>query len=306
MPDRVHTLDLHFQDRPCTIAAYLLPHADGATLVETGPGSTAATLQAQLAEHGLTPNDISEVLLTHIHLDHAGAVGWLAEEHGATVYVHPAGAPHLADPTRLLKSAERVFGEEMDRLWGEMRAVPADQIVELSDGDTADLGDRSATAFHTPGHASHHLSYVVDTTLFTGDVGGVRLPGETYVEVPLVPPELRLDHWRNSLDTLREVVDEYNVPHLAPTHFGLYEDVEAHLDWLDESLTAAEDWVEESVPNLVGDEDALREATTEWIREQAMAQGVDEATWALYELADPSWMAAMGVRRYWQNHVASS
>jgi glyoxylase-like metal-dependent hydrolase (beta-lactamase superfamily II) len=102
MHDRVHTLDLTFQNRSHTIAAYLLPHDDGATLVETGPGSTAAMLQARLAEHGLTPNDISEVLLTHIHLDHAGAAGWLAGEHGATVYVHPVGKPHLADPERLL------------------------------------------------------------------------------------------------------------------------------------------------------------------------------------------------------------
>lgn len=306
MPDRLHTLDLHFQDRPCTIGSYLLPHTDEATLVETGPGSTAAMLQAQLAEHGLTPNDISKVLLTHIHLDHAGAVGWLADEHDVTVYVHTDGAPHLADPERLLQSAERVFGDDMDRLWGEMRSVPDDQIVALSDGDTVDLGDRAATAVHTPGHAAHHLAYVVDTVLFTGDVGGVRLPGETYVEVPLVPPELRLDHWRESLDTLRKTVDDHDITHLAPTHFGLYDDVEAHLDGLDDSLTAAEDWVADAVPDLVDDPDALRTATTEWVREQAMTQGVDEATWDLYELADPSWMAAMGLRRYWKKHLAAS
>lgn len=306
MPDRLHTLDLHFQNRPCTIASYLLPHADGATLIETGPSSTAATLQAQLAEHGLTPNDISEVLLTHIHLDHAGAVGWLAREHGTTVYVHTDGAPHLADPERLLKSAERVFGDDMDRLWGEMRSVPEGQIVALSDGDTVPLGDRMATAVHTPGHAAHHLSYVVDTVLFTGDVGGVRLPGETYVEVPLVPPELHLGDWRESLNTLRSVVEHHDITHLAPTHFGLFDDVDAHLGWLDDSLTAAEEWVATSVPDLVDDEDAFREATTEWVHEQATNQGVDEATWDLYELADPSWMAAMGLRRYWKKHVAAS
>ena len=102
MPDRVHTLDLHFQDRPHTIASYLLPHAEGTALIETGPGSTVDTLRTQLDEHGFTPDDITEVFVTHIHLDHAGGAGWLASEHGATVYVHPVGAPHLADPERLL------------------------------------------------------------------------------------------------------------------------------------------------------------------------------------------------------------
>jgi glyoxylase-like metal-dependent hydrolase (beta-lactamase superfamily II) len=306
MIDRLQTLDLHFQDRPNTIASYLLPHDDGAALVETGPGSTAAMLQARLAENGLTPNDISEVLLTHIHLDHAGAAGWLASDHGATVYVHEIGASHLVDPERLLKSARRIYGDEMDTLWGEMRPVPEDQVVSLSDGDTLDLGALSAEALDTPGHASHHLAYVIGDVCFTGDVGGVRLPGESYVELPLAPPEIDLEAWRGSLARLRDAIQRHDVTHLAPTHFGVYDDVVAHLDRLEAAIDRAGAWAGETLPDVADDEEALREATTNWMREQAAADGVDDATWKLYELANPSWMAALGLRRYRESTLQSS
>jgi glyoxylase-like metal-dependent hydrolase (beta-lactamase superfamily II) len=306
MIDRLQTLDLHFQDRPHTIASYLLPHDDGAALVETGPASTAAMLQAQLADQGLTPNDVTEVFLSHIHLDHAGAAGWLAAEHGATLYVHPRGAPHLADPSRLLSSAERIYGDDMDRLWGETLPAPDDQIVPLEHEDTRHVGEFTVTALETPGHASHHLAYVIGDVCFTGDVGGVRLPGETHVQPPLVPPELDLEQWRESLETLRAAISAHDVTHLAPTHFGLVDDVDAHLDRLAEGLDAADDWVRERLPDLADDEEALQEATGDWMREQAAADGVDDATWDLYELADPSWMQALGLRRYWEKHVQSS
>jgi len=306
MLDRLQTLDLHFQDRPHTIASYLFPHDDGAALIETGPGSTAAMLQARLAEHGLTPNDISEVLLTHIHLDHAGAAGWLASDHGATVYVHQIGAPHLANPERLLQSAGRIYGDDMDALWGEMRPVPKNQLVSLDDGDTVELGDLEATALDTPGHASHHLSYAIGDVCFTGDVGGVRLPGESYVELPLAPPEIDFDAWRMSLSHLRDAIECHGVTHLAPTHFGVYDDVTDHLDRLDAALDRADDWAETTLPDVAGDEEALRDATMSWMREQAADAGVDDATWELYELANPSWMAALGLRRYWKSTLQSS
>lgn len=304
MIDRLETLDLHFQDRSNTIASYLLPYDEGAVLVETGPGSTAAMLQARLAEHGLTPNDVTEVLLTHIHLDHAGAAGWLATEHGATVYVHSVGVPHLANPDRLLTSAERIYGDDMDRLWGEMQSVPEKHLVSLEDGDTLDLGNLEVEALDTPGHASHHLAYVIGGVCFTGDVGGVRLPGESYVELPLAPPEIRLDHWRESLTRLRSAVDRRGVTHLAPTHFGLFSDVTAHLDRLEAAIETADQWSEDHLPTLIDSEEALREKTTNWMREQAAANGVDDQTWELYELANPSWMAALGLRRYWTEHKA--
>lgn len=302
--DSLHTLDLHFQDRPQTIATYLIPHNDGAALVETGPGSTFPMLQAKLADLGLTPADISEVLLTHIHLDHAGAAGHLAQ-HGATIYAHRIGVPHLSDPHKLLASAERIYGDEMDRLWGEMHPVPESQLVALEDGDTVSLGEGKAIALDTPGHASHHMSYVIGDVCFTGDVGGVRMPGETYVELPLAPPEIHLDHWRQSLTRLDAAISRHDVSRLAPTHFGIYDDVAAHLDRLAGTIDAAEEWTDETLPDLANDEEALCATVTEWMHTLAATNGVDEAAWQDYELANPSWMAALGLRRYWQKHVAS-
>ena len=306
MHHRLATLDLHFQDRAHTIASYLLPHDDGATLVETGPASTAPMLQAQLADHGLTPNDISEVLLTHIHLDHAGAAGWLAAEHGATIYVHPKGAPHLADPERLLRSARRIYGDDMDRLWGTTRPVPEEQLAVLENGDTLSIGGVDVTALETPGHASHHHAYAVGDVLFTGDVGGVRLPGKTYVELPLAPPEVRLDLWRESLLRIRTAVQHHDITHLAPTHFGVFDDVTSHLDRLLAALEAADAWVHRTLPEVTDNTDALQDAVSAWMREQATANGIDDETWELYELANPSWMAALGLRRYWEKHKAPS
>lgn len=301
MLDRLETLDLYFQERPHIIASYLVPHEDGAALIETGPGSTTSMLQARLAEHGLTPSDITDVLVTHVHLDHAGAAGWMAQ-HGATVHVHQIGAPHLARPERLLASAERIYGDDMDRLWGEMVPVPENQLVALKHEDTIPLGNLEAVALDTPGHASHHMSYVIEDVCFTGDVGGVRLPDETYVELPLAPPEIQLDHWRRSLHRLRVATQKSNILALAPTHFGLYSDVTAHLDRLEAAIETTDEWVDRNFSAGIEQEEALEETVTHWMHEQAAANGVDEDAWQGYELANPSWMAAAGLKRYWQRH----
>ncbi|WP_103019164.1 MBL fold metallo-hydrolase [Salinibacter altiplanensis] len=303
MIDRIDTLDLHFQDQRHIIAAYLLPHADGVALIETGPGSTFPMLQAQLAERGLTPADISAAFLTHVHLDHGGAAGHLAR-HGTTIYAHRIGVPHLSSPERLLTSAERIYGDDMDALWGEMPPVPEAQLVALDDGDTVSLGGEKLTALDTPGHASHHMSYVVGDVCFTGDVGGVRMPGEHHVELPLAPPEIDLDAWRESLTWLRTAADHHDLRRLAPTHFGLYDDLSAHLHRLETALEAADEWAAQSLPGWDDGEEALQDAVTDWMREQAAAESVGDDAWAQYELANPSWMAAQGLHRYWTTQAS--
>lgn len=299
----MHTLDLHFQGVPGTIASYLFVHDGGAVLVESGPGSTTDALTAGLAEHDLAPEDVTDLLLTHIHLDHAGAAGWLAER-GAHVHVHHVGAPHLIDPSKLLKSAGRIYGDEMDRLWGEMLPVPEDQLTALRDGDVIEVGALRFEALDTPGHAYHHLAYLhAGGTCYTGDVAGVRLPGEEHVVLPLPPPEIDLPRWRSSLATLRTRYDAGEIERLAPTHFGLKDDVERHLDLTRQAVEAADAWVREVMPEDPSDEE-LRERVGAWLRERAEAQDVPADTWKRYETANPSWMAAAGLRRYWQKHVA--
>src|SRR5512143_2025441 len=169
----VQTLDLNFLELAGTIAVYLIPHPHGAVLVESGPGSTLHNLKAGLESHGLKPSDISDVLLTHIHLDHAGSAGWWARQ-GARIHVHPVGAPHLLDPEKLLASAQRIYGDQMDRLWGEFLPVPDDRLVIIQDGDEVEIDGLCFKALDTPGHANHHYAYLFGDVCFTGDIGGIR------------------------------------------------------------------------------------------------------------------------------------
>ena len=300
MIDRIHTLDLAFQNLPQTIASYLIPHEGGGVLVETGPGSTTDTLTERLADHDLTPADITDVLLTHIHLDHGGAAGWMAR-HGATVHVHPAGASHLANPEKLLRSAERIYGDEMDNLWGEFLPVPDEQISVIDGGDTIAIGDLHIQAIETPGHAYHHHAYLLDGVCFTGDVGGVRILGTDHVALPLAPPEIDLDQWRTSVQKLQAA----DITHLAPTHFGFYEDVETHLDRLARRLDAVDEWLEDVMADDPSDSEFYNRVTR-WMRRQAAQDRVDDETWALYETANPSWMAVDGLKRYWKKHRVPS
>ncbi len=193
-------------------------------LVDPGPESTIDTLLAGLGE-GFEPR---AVLLTHIHFDHAGASGALVTRWpDLPVYVHEVGAPHLADPTRLVRSATRLYGEDgMQRLWGEVRAVPENNLRVLSGGESV-LEDFKVE--YTPGHASHHVSFLHEPTgtALVGDVAGVRIPPATLVAAPTPPPDIDVDAWHASLDLLAG----WQPQRLALTHFGsIDEDIDAHLD----------------------------------------------------------------------------
>ena len=156
----VHTLDLKFQGFAGAIAVYLIPHQHGAVLIESGPGSTTAALETGLQVHGLNVGDVTDVLLTHIHLDHAGAAGWLAKK-GARIHVHPVGAPHLKNPEKLLSSAARIYGDSMQSLWGDFLPVPEDQLVVHQDNEVIEIEGLRFRSLDTPGHAYHHYAYQV-------------------------------------------------------------------------------------------------------------------------------------------------
>jgi glyoxylase-like metal-dependent hydrolase (beta-lactamase superfamily II) len=153
----IHTIDLNFLGRAGTIGAYLVPHSGGGILVETGPTSTIQNLIAGLQKYGLGIKDITDVFLTHIHLDHAGGAGWLAQQ-GCQIHVHENGAPHLIDPEKLLASAGRLYGDKMDKLWGEFIPVTPDKISIMRDKEVFQIGDLSIRALDVPGHANHHLA----------------------------------------------------------------------------------------------------------------------------------------------------
>jgi glyoxylase-like metal-dependent hydrolase (beta-lactamase superfamily II) len=291
---RIVTLDLNFQGRPHAIASYLIRQGDAVVLIESGPGSTLSSLEAGLAQEGLSVSDVTHVLLTHIHLDHAGAAGWLAKQ-GAEIYVHPIGAPHMINPEKLLASAARIYGDRMESLWGEFLPVPQSQLKVVNDAEEIVIGDLRFMPVNTPGHAEHHYVYLFEDIAFCGDVGGVRIPGYQYLRVPMPPPELHLERWHESIVRLRKEKFE----RIAPTHFGVFEDVEWQLREVEKGLDSAARWLDETMPSNPPLEE-LRQSFTDWMMKEGEQIGLDAEVVKAYELANPLGMSADGLLRYWK------
>ena len=288
------TIDLQFQGKTQAIASYLIRQGDAVVLIESGPGSTLSALEAGLAKEGLSPRDVTHVLLTHIHLDHAGAAGWLSRQ-GAEIYVHPIGAPHLLNPEKLIASATRIYGDRMDTLWGEFLPVAQEQLKTPNDAEEIVIGNLRFLPVNTPGHAEHHYSYAFEDICFSGDVGGVRIPGFQYLRAPMPPPELHFGRWRESLARLRGM----NFARIAPTHFGMFDDVQWHLNTLDETLAAMEKWLETVMAQEPSIE-KLREEFTLWMEEEGKAKNLSEDVVRAYSLSNPVAMSADGLMRYWK------
>jgi glyoxylase-like metal-dependent hydrolase (beta-lactamase superfamily II) len=294
---RIITLDLHFLGVPGAIASYLIPHAHGALLIESGPGSTVPALQAGLRQHGFTEKDVTAVFLTHIHLDHAGAAGWLARQ-GAQVYVHPVGAPHLLNPEKLLASATRIYGDQMELLWGEFLPVPADCLTVFEDNQVVEIGGIRLRALDTPGHANHHNVYLVDDVCFTGDFAGIRMAQTGFIGIPMVPPEFLLEKWRESLSKLQSEYQQGSFYRLAPTHFGVFQDAAWHLARLAKALDEVEAWMEAIMP-AQPDEGQLTAEFLAWTDRQMHAEGLNPLQIQAYGLANPPSVSVPGMRRYW-------
>ena len=270
-------LDLLHLGRERVIGAYLLDTAEGPALFDCGPTTCVPALKAALRDRGLELQHVPHLLLSHVHLDHAGAAGVLVREHPALqVHVSPIGAPHLVDPTRLEKSARRLYGNEFDKLWGELAPVPMENIRET--GDQV-LG---LDCFPSPGHASHHVCYVDrDGTLYAGDATGVRIQPSRFVLPPTPPPEFDLAVWESTLDE----IERRDAQRLALIHFGVADDPIEHLAALRMRLRS---WTA-----LVGDG-----TTEEEFEATALAELGDDAP--PYVQAIPPWQSYAGLRRYWE------
>ena len=278
---RLELLDLRHLGRERVIGCYLLETPDGTALFECGPANCVPELKARLQEHGLALGDLRHLLLSHIHLDHAGATGVLVREHpGLQVHVSEIGAPHLVDPSRLERSARRLYGDEFDTLWGELVPVPEQNVHPVG---TSVLG---LECFPTPGHASHHVCYLDgEGTLLAGDAAGVRIQPSQFVLPPTPPPEFDLDQWRASLDE----IERREPQQLALIHFGVAEDVQRHLDDLRERLTT---WA-----------NRVRRGASEEEFEAAAVQDLGQDR-AAYEQAMPFWQSYAGLERYWEKRGA--
>jgi glyoxylase-like metal-dependent hydrolase (beta-lactamase superfamily II) len=274
-------LDLRHLGRDHVIGAYLLQTEDGLALNDCGPTTCVPELKARLAERGLELSDVRHLLLSHIHLDHAGAAGVLVREHPELeVHVSEIGAPHLIDPSRLEASARRLYGDEFDTLWGELAPVPEENIVVVGSSVVG------LECFPSPGHAAHHVCYLdAQGTLYAGDAAGVRILPSSFVLPPTPPPEVDLEAWAATLDE----IERRDPERLALIHFGVAADTRRHLQELRERLRL---W-SERVRDGAGDEEFEQLAAADL--------GADRET---YEQAMPFWQSYAGLKRYWEKRRA--
>jgi glyoxylase-like metal-dependent hydrolase (beta-lactamase superfamily II) len=290
-------IDLEHLDRPESVAACLLETGDGPVLVDPGPAVTLPKLSAGMAAGGHELADLSALLLTHIHLDHAGATGTLARAiPRLRVYVHDTGAPHLVDPEKLLSSASRLYGDRMQSLWGEVAAVPAHRVTALRGGEQLSLGGRIISVANTPGHAWHHLSYyeAASGVAFVGDTAGIRGPRLPVVLPVTPPPDFDLEAWLGSLELIRA----WRPRQLVLTHYGPATNPDAHLEALAAGLRAWAGYAKESLALEGSDPERVRwfvQRLEEWIAEKVAPEQAKH----FLEGAGPE-ACWQGLARYWR------
>jgi glyoxylase-like metal-dependent hydrolase (beta-lactamase superfamily II) len=297
----IYVLDTRQLGHAGIVAATALETGDGIVLFDTGPESTFDNVIVDLRKAGFDAEDVRHVFLSHIHFDHAGAA-WRFAELGAKIYVHARGAPHLIDPTKLVESATRIFGGDMQRLWGRFAPIPAERMKILEDNEVVHVAPFEIRAIATPGHASHHHVYYWDDNVFGGDVAGVRIGSGPPIP-PFVPPELHVESWRESIAKIRKL----NATNLYLPHFGkVAGSIDEHLDLLDERVARWSEWFREKIRSGTSEQElrtqfaALEHSEIESARSSLVTRHTSLVT--LYEAADPSYMAVGAATRYWKKY----
>jgi glyoxylase-like metal-dependent hydrolase (beta-lactamase superfamily II) len=292
-------VDVGFRNRPQIIATAVLDGPSGVTLIDPGPTSCLPTLREALRAGGVALRDIQAILLSHIHLDHAGATGTIVQEHPSIrVFVHEIGAPHLIDPSRLLASATRLYGAAMDDLWGPFLPIPAANVTALKGGERIDVAGRTLDVAYTPGHASHHVCYFdgQSRVAFVGDMGGVHIPSTTYVLPPTPPPDIDLDAWVASTERILA----WHPSTLFLTHFGTIDTPAPHLQQvlhnLQHNATLAKDAL--ALDTSISDDDRAAHFVNGLRRE--LRRATSDTAAERYELATPLDQNWQGLARYWR------
>lgn len=298
----IHTIDLRYLGIPQALAAFVVVdriRSLGPVLVETGPASTLSQLIEGLAAIGLQPREIHHALVTHIHLDHAGAAGDLAAN-GTHIHVHEFGGKHLIDPSRLIDSARRIYAEQTERLWGTIKPVPAAQVQPIRGGDIMNVEGLHFRGIETPGHARHHHAFALEIDdekiCFAGDAGGFGAPAvsASFISVPTPPPEFDMEAWLASIERLR--AEKFDALYL--THFGRVDDVDGHLRRLREIIPQHAEFVRERLDAGQTREVVLREYI-EWNRRDAAKAGLSDRDFARYVSRNLLTMNVDGILRYW-------
>lgn len=290
----IHVLDHSFHGVPQSIASFLIETSEGPILVESGPHSSFENLQKAIQSHGYQVSDVTDLFLTHIHFDHAGAA-WKFAEQGAQIHVHPFGVRHLASPEKLYLSAKRIYGDRMESLWGLMKPIDTSQLCACEHKSTVQFQNVEMTALHTPGHAKHHIAWQCGDVIFAGDVAGVKI-GNGPVQPPCPPPDIDLEAWYRSIELLKQTPSK----RLYLTHYGSVTDKIAHLQALADSLDDWSVWIRDRMYDV--SIDVLTEAFIRYTGDQLKARGLNAAAITQYEAANPSWMSVAGLIRYWEGH----
>lgn len=297
----VSYVDLNFRDMPGVIATGVMTDPSGVTLVDPGPTSCLDTLRHALAAQGIALADVRSLLLTHIHLDHAGATGGLLQENPAIdVYVHERGAKHLVDPSKLLESAGRLYGKMMGPLWGAVLPVPSARVKILHGEERVRVGSRELEVAYTPGHASHHVSYFdrANGVAWVGDTAGIRVGTSHFVMPPTPPPDIDVEVWRESLGR----IGAWDAACLFLTHFGPVQPARGQLDDLAIKLGETAEMVRRSLDAGATEDQQVAAYRDEFGRYIRRFMSEHDAT--LYERAAPVLYNWQGLARYWRKRAA--
>lgn len=289
----IHTIDLKFKQNDSAIGSFLVETEQGPILIETGPHSTYPNLKIGIEKAGYKASEIKHVFLSHIHLDHAGAA-WVFAEMGAKIYVHPRGAKHLISPERLMSSAKRIYQDQMDTLWGQMNPIPKEKVVICEDQCEYDFGNVKLKGWYTPGHAVHHIAWQMGTTLFSGDVAGVRINNGMIV-APCPPPDINIEDWVDSINLIRGL----DLNEIYLTHFNKITDIEDHLNILENRLNSWAAWIKPHFDNGTEVHEIIP-LFSKYVIDELKEFGIDENGITQYEAANPAWMSVAGLLRYWK------
>lgn len=285
---KIETLDVSILNKDKTIAIYLLPQKNKSILIDCGPESSFPKIEKQLSNLGLKVSDISDVLLTHIHLDHAGGA-WRFAEAGAKIHVHPFGTRHLIDPTKFLASAEKIYKGRMKELWGDVKPINPNSISSKVDNETLYIGDIKIECLFTIGHAKHHVCWLIEDNLFTGDVAGCRAQSGPVV-APTPPPDLDFEEWEKSL----KIIESKGIKKFFLTHYGEFSDIKKHIsdlrNFLEFSRSLGEKMIAKGITfDSIGDE-VLKEMEADYLKFSPLAELYDT-----YQVMTATWMNAQGL-----------
>ncbi len=288
----IKLIDLHFMGRAESVAVFLMETPEGPILFETGPHSCLPKLEEGLANLGYKASDIKHVFLTHIHLDHAGAAWYFAEQ-GATIYVHAKGEKHLVDPSKLIHSATKIYGGQMDLLWGQIKPIPASQLVIADHQESFTIYGQTIRALFSPGHAVHHIAWHTPYGVVCGDVAGIRMKGGPAFP-PCPPPDINFEHWRESLDIL--IAESPEVLYIS--HFGIFDDAIKHLKDLKSEIDV---WEEFTYGLFQQNSDPTKSvfAFGDWLEKRVSQLVSSEEVIEKYSVANPPWISILGIFRYY-------